>query len=100
MTKQPLRDTAPIPTGEEKTNPKILKQQLHYKKKNIMEVEDLHPDNQKNGVQTARNLLTTQPSVGVTKKKIVNPVENDIQQHEQQQETDPDFEYAVHSLFK
>jgi hypothetical protein len=49
-------------------------------------------DNWANGVQTARILLTTQPSVRTTKN--VNPVYEDQQhqQHEKHQEADPKFD--------
>jgi hypothetical protein len=48
---------------------------------------------------TVESQLTTKPSVWSLKKKYVNPVEKEQQQHEQQQEADQDFDDAVHSFF-
>jgi hypothetical protein len=54
--------------GEEETNPKTIKLQSHYKE----EAGTLLPQQHKldNGVPTAKNLLTTQPNVGVIKRRM------------------------------
>jgi hypothetical protein len=49
--------------------------QPHRKEEDIMEAENLPPqqlrmDKQAISVQTARNLLTTQPNVGATKRNM------------------------------